>query len=80
LTKFGPKELMITQDDGAYLYANNKLLYNKFSPRSIRGRTGRGDTCIATHLVKRLSLSPEKALKYAAEITSKKLEIEGPYK
>ncbi|MCD6470924.1 hypothetical protein J7K86_00060 [bacterium] len=80
LVKYGPREIMITSGSGVYICTNKKFFYNKFSPNTIRGRTGRGDTCIATYLVKRLSLSPEKALKYAAEITSKKLEVEGPYK
>ena len=48
-------------------------------PRSLAGRTGRGDTCFATYVGKRLSASPEEACQWAAAITTLKQEQPGPW-
>jgi len=45
----------------------------------VRGRSGRGDTCTAAYLSRRLSAPPEEALVWAAATTSMKLEQEGPF-
>jgi sugar/nucleoside kinase (ribokinase family) len=46
----------------------------------MRGRTGRGDTCLATYLGTRLSASPEEATRLAAAITTLKMEQPGPWR
>ena len=44
------------------------------------GRSGRGDTCIASYVTKRLTASPAEATVWAAAVTSLKMEAEGPIK
>ncbi len=80
LIKFGPREILITSDKGVYLYTAEKFYFREFKPVKIVGRTGRGDTCIACYLAKRLNEAPEEALDFAAKIVTLKLEKEGPYK
>jgi len=46
----------------------------------IRGRTGRGDTCFATYVARRLEVGPEEACRFAAAVTSLKMEHPGPYR
>jgi len=51
-----------------------------FNPREVRGRTGRGDTCFASYLGRRLTAGPEEACRFAAAMTSLKLEQPGPFR
>ncbi|MEA1965096.1 MAG: PfkB family carbohydrate kinase [Candidatus Aerophobetes bacterium] len=80
LAELGPSEILITHKDGAVLFAQEKFYQAPFTPKSLKGRTGRGDTCMATYIGKRLSLSAPKALRFAAGLTTIKLEKEGPFK
>jgi sugar/nucleoside kinase (ribokinase family) len=80
LASWGPKEVLVTSSDGVYLLADGEFYFREFKPRKILGRTGRGDTCIASYLGKRLEEGPKESLDFAAQITSLKLEEEGPYK
>ena len=48
-----------------------------FRPRELRGRSGRGDTCLGSFLSRRLDGSPREAIHWAAALTSLKLEAEG---
>lgn len=51
------------------------------TPSSLRGRTGRGDTCMAAYLAARVQgHDPSWATRYAAALTSLKLEREGPFR
>lgn len=43
------------------------------------GRSGRGDTCIAAYMARRLTTPPPQAIVWAAAITSLKMENEGPF-
>ena len=45
----------------------------------LSGRTGRGDTCMASYLARRLREGPEESLRFAAALTSMKLEQAGPF-
>jgi len=76
----GPKEVIITHRDGLLVYAENKFYTQKFFPKEIIGRSGRGDTCLASYTAKRLSASPKEAAIWAAAVTSLKMETEGPFK
>ncbi|MDA2936322.1 PfkB family carbohydrate kinase [Patescibacteria group bacterium AH-259-L05] len=78
LASYGPKEILITSNEGVLVYARNKFFKAPFTPRRVRGRTGRGDTCIAAYLYKRITSSPEQATHFAAHLTSLKLETSGP--
>ena len=81
LAKLGPSEVLITHRDGVVLFARGKFYQAPFTPGSLKGRTGRGDTCIAAYIGKRLlGLEPGEALHFAAALTTLKLEKEGPFK
>ena len=76
---WGPQEVVITHKDGVLVYAEGDVFEAPFTPQSLDGRTGRGDTCISTYLASRLTASPEKSCAFAAAATSLKLEKEGPF-
>jgi sugar/nucleoside kinase (ribokinase family) len=75
----GPREVVITHRDGLLVYADGNFYEEKFLPKEIIGRSGRGDTCIASYVAKRLSASPQDATTWAAAVTSLKMEAEGPF-
>ena len=52
--------------------------YN-FYPLRLDGRSGRGDTCIGAYMAMRLNLDPYEAGKWAAAVTSLKMENLGPF-
>ena len=52
-----------------------------FTPRcSLAGRTGRGDTCFATYLTRRLTSTPAEACRWAGAVTTLKQEQPGPWR
>ncbi len=75
----GPQEVVITHRDGLLVYADGNFYEEKFLPKEIIGRSGRGDTCIASYTAKRLNASPQEATTWAAAVTSLKMEAEGPF-
>ena len=79
LHSYGPQEIVITQSSGVTVYADNKFYTAPFTPKSLKGRTGRGDTCFSTYITKRLTESAETACKWAAIVTSLKQEVPGPW-
>jgi sugar/nucleoside kinase (ribokinase family) len=79
LAGYGPREVVLTQSSGVTVYAQGELYEAPFVPRSLRGRTGRGDTCFATYVGLRLAAPPEEAARLAAAITSLKQEQPGPW-
>lgn len=80
IADFGPKEVMITRSDGLLVYDGNHFYETKFYPRQLIGRSGRGDTCIASYTARRLNASPAEATIWAAAATSLKMEAEGPFR
>ncbi len=79
LNRWGAKEVLITRNEGVSVYTEGKYFEAPFTPSKIVGRTGRGDTCMASYIGARLEVSPYEALRFAAKLTSRKLEIEGPF-
>ena len=79
IVDLGPSEVVITHRNGLLVYASGNFYEEKFSPQEIIGRSGRGDTCIAAYMSKRLSASPDEATTWAAAVTSLKMEAEGPF-
>jgi len=79
LAEFGPREVVLTHGEGVLVYADGCFYAAPFRAREMRGRTGRGDTCIAAYLGKRLTASPAEATTWAAALTSLKMEAEGPF-
>lgn len=80
LAECGPSEIVITQSSGVTVYAEGQIYQAPFTPRSLAGRTGRGDTCFATYLGWRLTASPEAATRLAAAVTTLKQEQPGPWR
>lgn len=78
LASFGPKEVVLTHKDGLIVLANGTTHAQPFLPVELRGRSGRGDTCVGSYLSRRLSAEPAAAAVWAAALTSLKLEAEGP--
>jgi len=77
---WGPKEIVLTHSRGMLVFAGGQFYEAPFCPRRLVGRSGRGDTCIASYLAKRFAAPPQEATIWAAALTSLKLEAEGPFK
>ncbi len=80
LAVYGPTEIVLTQSAGVTVWADGEVHFAPFTPRSLAGRTGRGDTCFATYLTKRLSASPAEACAWAGAVTTLKQEQPGPWR
>lgn len=80
IAAWGPAEVVLTHRDGLLVLAGGLFYEAPFRPEKLVGRSGRGDTCIASYLCKRLEGSPQEATIWAAAATSLKLEAEGPLK
>jgi sugar/nucleoside kinase (ribokinase family) len=80
LAGWGPKEIVLTHRNGLLVLVNGEFHETTFHPKELIGRSGRGDTCIASYTCKRLTASPFQATTWAAAVTSLKMEAEGPIK
>jgi sugar/nucleoside kinase (ribokinase family) len=80
LAAYGPREIVLTQSSGVTVYADGAIFTAPFTPRSLAGRTGRGDTCFATYLTRRFAAPPEEACRWAGIVTSQKQEQPGPWR
>ncbi|GAB4527766.1 MAG: PfkB family carbohydrate kinase [Anaerolineae bacterium] len=80
LAGYGPSEIVLTQSSGVTVFAEGKIYQAPFTPRSLAGRTGRGDTCFASYLGWRLNHAPDEAARLAAAITTLKQEQPGPWR
>jgi sugar/nucleoside kinase (ribokinase family) len=79
LAAYGPKEVLLTQSSGPTVYAGGAFYRAPFTPRSLAGRTGRGDTCFASYVGRRLNAGPDEATRWAAALTTLKQEKPGPW-
>jgi sugar/nucleoside kinase (ribokinase family) len=80
IASLGPGEVVLTRRDGLLVYANGQFSEAGFFPSKLVGRSGRGDTCIAGYVCKRLTAGPEEATVWAAAVTTLKMEAEGPFR
>ena len=80
IRELGPREVVLTHREGVLVYDGNRYFEAGFHPAKIVGRSGRGDTCIAAYMARRLDLPPGEAIVWAAAATSLKMEAEGPFK
>jgi len=78
LADLGPSEVVLTHRDSILVYAGGRYHEAAFHPETLVGRSGRGDTCIASYIAKRLTSPPEEAIIWSAAVTSLKMESEGP--
>jgi sugar/nucleoside kinase (ribokinase family) len=79
LAKMGPKEVVLTHKDGILVLAAGIFYEAPWRNKSLIGRSGRGDTCIASYITKRLTEPPQVAIIWSAATTSLKMEAEGPF-
>jgi len=80
LAGLGPTEIVLTHRDGLLVLADGQFHEADFYPTELVGRSGRGDTCLAAYVSKRLTASPDQATIWAAALTSLKMEAEGPFR
>ena len=76
---WGSPETVITRSDGVLARRDEKNYFERFSNKSIVGRTGRGDTTFGAYLARRLDHSVEESLRFAASLASIKMETSGPF-
>jgi len=79
LAKFGPNEILITHESGISVYTSTNTYYYPWKNNGSLGRTGRGDTALISYLGSRIKKNPKDSLKFAAALTSLKLESPGPF-
>jgi sugar/nucleoside kinase (ribokinase family) len=80
LAAYGPREIVLTQSSGVTVFADGQVHNAPFTPRSLAGRTGRGDTCFMSYLGRRLTTAPADACRFAAAVTTVKQENPGPWR
>jgi sugar/nucleoside kinase (ribokinase family) len=80
LADLGPDEIVLTHRDGLLVLADDQFHEAGFYPAVLVGRSGRGDTCLAAYVSKRLTAAPDQATIWAAALTSLKMEAEGPFR
>ncbi|MHA1931176.1 MAG: PfkB family carbohydrate kinase [Promethearchaeota archaeon] len=79
ILKFGPREILITHEEGVSVFGSNFSYNFPWKNKSLLGRTGRGDTAFISYLGSRITNTPEESLKFATALTSLKLETPGPF-
>lgn len=79
LEEWGSRETLITSSQGALAHNSGKSTFVRFTNRGVRGRMGRGDTLCSAYIARRLDHSLEESLRFAAAMTSIKLETPGPF-
>jgi len=76
---WGCPETVITRADGVLARVRGKTYFEKFTNRSVVGRTGRGDTAFAAYLARRNDHGVAESLRFAAALVSIKMETPGPF-
>ncbi len=79
LNELGPKEVLITHEEGVNVSVNNKSYFFPWKNKKSIGRTGRGDTAFISYLGSRITKNPEESLRFSAALTSLKMESIGPF-
>ncbi len=77
---WGCPEVVITRADGVLARAGGRTFHERFTNRSVVGRTGRGDTAFAAYLARRLDHDVPASLRFAAALVSIKMEAPGPFR
>ena len=80
LLEMGARAVLLTDADGVTVFDGNEVVRSPFAPYTIEGRTGRGDTCTAAFLVSWAAGETGPATRFAAAVTSKKMQYPGPYR
>jgi len=79
LINYGSNEILITHNKGISVYSKDISISFPWKCREIKGRTGRGDTAFVSYIGSRITKNINDSLKFAAALTSLKLESQGPF-
>jgi sugar/nucleoside kinase (ribokinase family) len=79
LEDWGNGEIVITSSKGASVRSKGKTVFASFTNQNSQGRMGRGDTVIGSYLARRIDHSAEDSIRFAAALTSIKMENIGPF-
>ncbi|MCK4514210.1 MAG: carbohydrate kinase [Spirochaetaceae bacterium] len=79
LGEMGAREVMITHHTEVIVGAAGRIYRAPLRPRNLSGRTGRGDTCFAAYLARRLRDGIQDSLGFAAALVSMKMEAPGVF-
>ncbi len=80
LHDWGAREVMVTHSSEVLVYDGSDFHAAPFTARNLSGRTGRGDTCFGSYLSWRLDHPADESVRYAAALTSMKMESPGPFR
>lgn len=80
LEGWGSLETLLTSSEGALARHRGLTYFRKFSNRSSRGRTGRGDTTIGAYLGGRMDHPVQESLALAVAVASIKMDTPGPFR
>ena len=72
-------EILITRQDEVLAYDGRDFFRAPFDPVRLDGRAGRGDTCFLSYIARRATRGIEDSTRYAAALTSMKMEKFGPF-
>ncbi len=75
----GPREIVLTHSQGVLIHAEGRDYAYPFFAGGVEGRSGRGDTCLGSYTAARLSKPAGEAGRWAAALTSLKLQKAGPF-
>jgi len=79
LGEMGVREVMITHHTEVIVGADGRIYRAPLTPRNLSGRTGRGDTCFAAYLARRLRDDIQESIDFAAALVSLKMEAPGVF-
>jgi sugar/nucleoside kinase (ribokinase family) len=79
LHQWGGKEVMITHASEVIVLHGENISRAPFNSENLSGRTGRGDTCFVSYMAWRLHHDVEESVRFAAALTSIKMESPGPF-
>ena len=77
--EWGTSETMVTSADGVLVRCGGESYRERFTNRSVVGRTGRGDSVFGSYLARRLDHGVADSLRFAAALASIKVETPGPF-
>ena len=80
LLDWGAKEVVISHHTELIAASESGVSSAPLRNRKLSGRTGRGDTCFSSYVTERLHREPAEAIRFAAAVTSMKLENRGPFR
>ena len=79
LAAWGAREVMLTHSSEVLVCVDDCIHTSPFTAENLSGRTGRGDTCFCTYCYWRKDHDPAEACRFAAALTSLKMETPGPF-